>query len=207
MVKMICVWAFIAAVVALGCASVPRQALRASMPDEELRTTINQHFRVGMNEADVRRELAVLKVRDRDLRLYDAVSVGGIDRPRVVFARVWPAGGRWIDDTTSRLDWIDLSFVMSAPDRLDDVRAFRDGIVYSPEGGRLGGPTRVRMPTSWSWPQEVPFPKDPLEATESVLIKASSMREVINGDAPDEARGSERVAGAVAIDVVRKAGR
>lgn len=152
-----------------GCAA-EKAPLRATMPDDELRTTIAARFPVGTREPDVRDRLAALRLHDRDLRVYDATE----GRPRVLLARVWPAGGRWINDATRSVDWIDLAFVFAPatpPDTgaLVDVRSYRDAINYSADGGRLSGPSRGHVPLSWDWPQSVPFPPDPLADSASLL--------------------------------------
>lgn len=171
-----------------GCA-VEKRVLRASMPDDELRTTVNQHFHAGMDEAQVRNELGDLRVRDENIRVYGPQEAG----PRVVLARVWPAGGRWMDDATYTLPWIDLSFVFGTSDGgLVDVRMHRDALVFGEDGTYLSGPARhsVGGGRTREWPSSVPFPKDPLEGAESVLNMASSMYHGVEFVALAQAQGS-----------------
>lgn len=138
-----------------GCAPYP---LHARMSDSEIRATLDENFHAGMTTSQVQTTLEALRIPSgRQLR-YEPTP----DRPEVLLARIFPAGGGWVTAQDQIIDFVDVSFVFEPPDSLSRWPIFRDGVRYV--GGRVAfGPSRTPMSRPGRFPLAVAPPVDPLE--------------------------------------------
>jgi hypothetical protein len=138
-----------------ACAPYP---LHSRMTDSEIRATLDRTFTSGMSTEQVRDELVKLRVPTGRQMRYEPTP----ERPEVLLARIYPAGGAWVGGGDQTLEFVDVSFVFEPTNSLARWPIYRDGARYL-NGGLAYGPSRAPMRHARDFPANLPPPADPLE--------------------------------------------
>jgi hypothetical protein len=128
------------------------------MTDSEIRATLDANFAKGMSPDQVRSKLVELRVPAGRHMHYEPTP----ERPEVLLARIYPAGGAWVGAGDQTLEFVDVSFVFEPPAGLVRWPIYRDGVRYF-GGGIAYGPSRATISRPHDFPANLPPPADPLE--------------------------------------------
>ncbi|MFG0286084.1 MAG: hypothetical protein ACF8R7_16830 [Phycisphaerales bacterium JB039] len=148
----------VAASTALGACAAPGP-LSPLQSDQTLRENLAANFEPGMTGDEVKQRLAELEAPTNFHWWYPATD----ERGRVLLVRHFK-GGFWVESGHDWVNWLDISFVFDADDRLVRTATFRDELRYY-DGEPVGAPRREPMRWIHRYPSPPPPPKDPLEGT------------------------------------------
>lgn len=143
-----------------GCASAPAVSARNS--DAEIRSVLQEKVPAQATPDEVSRALDQLGVSGRHRMNYPAAD----SRPHVLLARLFEPGGFWLHGDDDDVEWVDVSFVFSAPpERLERTIVFRDKLRYFQREPIVypHAPKRALMSRPGRFPAPIPPPADPLE--------------------------------------------
>jgi hypothetical protein len=149
-----------AVLIALGvlgaCAQIP---LHANLTDTELHARLDANFTPGMTRTEVESKLDELNAAKKTRLWYDQPPA-----PPQLLARLYEAGGFWLNDEDQIVEWVDTVFVFGreAPEpHLEQVETFRRRQRYF-QGEAVNIPDESTLHPWGDYPMPPPAPARPL---------------------------------------------
>ena len=138
-----------------GCAQIP---LHANLADTELHARLDANFTPGMTRDEVESRLDELGAAKRTRLWYDQPPA-----PPQLLARLYEAGGFWLNEEDQIVEWVDTVFVFGreSPPRLERVETFRRRQRYF-QGEAVNIPDEPTVHPWGDYPMPPPPPAAPL---------------------------------------------
>lgn len=138
-----------------ACAQIP---LHANLTDTELHRRIDEHFTRGMTRPQVEATLDELNAAKKTRLWYDQPPA-----PPQLLARLYEAGGFWLNEEDQTVEWVDAVFVFAAgaEPTYERTELFRSRQRYF-QGEPVNIPDTPTMHRWRDYPAPPPPPAQPL---------------------------------------------